>query len=426
MVKECMKRIYLLLLSLLSVTGVMAQATADTRVTIFDTNIRSLKVAPASNMYLPPVIVLGSDDQLIVNFDYVDYDVHYLRYSLLHCDAQWQPSQLQESEYLEGFNYADVTDYAQSEATFTHYFNYTFALPNEDMQFTRSGNYVLRVYEQDDPDKVLFQTRFMVCEPKVTVFTDVTSRTDETYNDAHQQLSINLQYKPGTIPDPYGELTTVGYQNTRTDNAVVLRKPMSAGIGTVTYEHQPELIFEAGNEYRRFETVNVHTLNMGVAAIEYVQPFYHATLYPDEPRRDTQYLYDQTQRGHFTIRNAEGDDSHVSSDYLVTHFTLNTGGVIEGGNIFLEGEFTHGLPASSTVMKYDPSTGCYVNDLLLKQGAYNYQYLWVPDGERVGRTYLIDGDKYQTVNQYLVMVYHRPSGGRYDQLVGYGIARSIN
>lgn len=421
------KRIKITVLnSLMVVMTCLAQATDNTRVTIFDANVRSLKVAPASNMYLPPVIVLNGDDYLTVNFDYIDYDLHYLRYSLQHCDALWQPSQLLESEYVDGFNYADINDYAQSESTFTHYFNYSFNLPNDEMRFTRSGNYVLRVYEQDDPDHVLFQTRFMVCEPRVTVLTDVTSRTDETYNDAHQQLTINLQYKPGTIADPYGELTTIIFQNTRTDNAVVLRRPMSAGIGTVTYEHQPELIFEAGNEYRRFETVNIHTLNMGVAGIDYVQPFYHATLYVDEPRHSQQYLYDQTQRGHFTIRNAEGSDSRVDADYVVTHFSLNTGGPVEGGHIFLEGEFTHGLPATTTVMKYDASTGCYVNDLLLKQGAYNYQYLWVPDGARVGETARIDGDKFQTVNQYTVLVYHRPLGGRYDQLVGYGLARSIN
>lgn len=421
-----MNRIFLLVIAGLLPIVMQAQVPDDTRIRIVDSNVRSLKVAPASNMYLPPVLVMGADDRLVVNFDYIDYDVHYLRYSLQHCDALWQPSQLLESEYIDGFNYADIDDYRQSESTFTHYYNYTFSLPNDNMVMTRSGNYVLRVYEQDDPDKVLFQTRFMVCEPKVTVLTEVTPNTDVDYNDAHQQLTINLNYKQGVIADPYGELKTVVFQNTRLDNAVVLRRPMSAGIGTVTYEHQPELIFEAGNEYRRFETVNIHTLNMGVAGIDYVQPFYHATLYVDEPRVNQQYLYDQTQRGHFTIRNAEGNDSDIDADYVVTHFMLNTAGPVEGGNIFLEGEFTHGLPASTTVMKYDASTGSYVNDMLLKQGAYNYQYLWVPDGASIGQTAVIDGDKFQTINQYMVLVYHRPTGGRYDQLVGYGLTRSLN
>ena len=197
------------------------------------------------------------------------------------------------------------------------------------------------------------------------------------------------------------------------------------GVGTVTYDHQPQLIFKAGNEYRRFETVFEHSLNMGVQAIEYFEPYYHATLYRDEPRIGREYVYDQTQHGRFTIRNAEADDNATEADYMVTHFTLDTGGERwTGGNIFLEGEFAHGLPAQQVLMQWDQTMMCYSCDLLLKQGAYNYQYLWVPDGTQVGRTDFIDGDKYQTVNNYYIRVYDRPSGERYDRLVGFGVTRS--
>ena len=224
-----------------------------------------------------------------------------------------------------------------------------------------------------------------------------------------------------------GETTRIYISNgiaSVADNEVTLRAPMSVGVGTVSYDHLPQLIFKAGNEYRRFETVFQHSLNMGVSAIEYFEPYYHATLYRDEPRFDREYIYDQTQHGRFTIRNAEEDDSRTESDYMVTHFTLDTGGPLNGGNIFLECEFAHGIPAQQVLMRYDQALGCYTCDLLLKQGAYNYQYLWVPDGTNIGRTDVIDGDKYQTVNNYYIRVYDRPSGERYDRLVGFGITRS--
>ena len=421
-----MKRKIITLLACLAVaTAAMAQEIEYTGVRIFDPSVHSVQVAPASNPYLPPVIMMGGDDRINVSFDILDYDVHYLRYSVYHCDAMWRPSQLVESEWVSGFNQADINDYAQSQATFTHYYNYALSLPNDEMQLLISGNYLLRVYEQDDPDKVLFQTRFSLCENRVGVQAGVTSRTDFDYNDAHQQLDITLNFKLGTIMDPYGELTTVVTQNTRTDNEVVLRQPMSVGVGTVTYDHQPQLIFKAGNEYRRFETVFEHSLNMGVQAIEYFEPYYHATLYRDEPRIGREYVYDQTQHGRFTIRNAEADDNATEADYMVTHFTLDTGGERwTGGNIFLEGEFAHGLPAQQVLMQWDQTMMCYSCDLLLKQGAYNYQYLWVPDGTQVGRTDFIDGDKYQTVNNYYIRVYDRPSGERYDRLVGFGVTRS--
>ena len=418
-------RIFALLSCCLAAQLSFAQSKVDTNPHIFDSNVRSLKVCLASNMYIPPILMMNGNDVLIVNFDYLDYDVHYLRYSVTHCNADWQPSQLIESEYVSGFNYADIEDYAPSEATFVHYNNYQFTLPNDDMEFLVSGNYMLSVYEQDDPSTILFQTRFSVCEGKVSVFPQVTSRTDVDYNNKYQQVSFDVRYKPNQIRDPYSEFTCVVTQNSRQDNAVVVRRPLMVGVDHVTYDHNRDLIFPAGNEFRRFETVSAHNLNMGVQSIRYYEPMYHAVLLVDEPRNTTQYLYDKTQFGHFTIRNAEAfGESALQADYMITHFTLDAGGRLNGGNVFLYGEFVEGYPAAQAMMKYDASSGCYTADLLLKQGAYIYMYLWVPDGISVGQTAKIEGDHYETVNEYLVKVYDRPTGERYDRLVGYGVAYS--
>ena len=112
----------------------------DTEVRIFNSNVRSLKIAPVDNAYGVPIIKLNSDEQLNVNFDVLTYDAHYLRYSIRHCNADWQPSQLLEHEYVSGFNQADITDFIQSEGTMAHYFHYDFTFPNEEMQILKSGN----------------------------------------------------------------------------------------------------------------------------------------------------------------------------------------------------------------------------------------------------------------------------------------------
>lgn len=410
---------------LLMAMAATAQNRVDTRTHIYDNNVRSLKVCLDNNMYIPPVLMLNGDNYLVVNFDYIDYDVHYLRYSVTHCNADWQPSQLLESEYVSGFNYADIDDYEQSMATYVHYYNYQFTLPNADMELLVSGNYLLTVYEQDDPDEVLFQTRFSVCEGTVGVYPQVTSRTDVEYNNRFQQVSFDVRFKSGQIKDPYSEFTCIVSQNSREDNAVVVTRPLMVMNDHVTYDHNRDLIFFAGNEFRRFETVAAHNINMGVRSIRYYEPMYHATLMVDEPRSEMQYLYDRTQFGRFTIRNAEAyDENPLEADYMITHFALDAGGKLNGGNVWLYGEFINGYPASQAMMKYDASNGCYTADLLLKQGAYNYMYLWVPDGTSVGLTSLIEGDHYETVNEYLVKVYDRPLGERYDHFVGYGVTYS--
>lgn len=399
----------------------------DTRVRIFDPVVKSLRIAPVNNPYLPAVYVLGSDEVLNVNFDVLLPEVQYLRYSVTHCDALWQPSQLVENEYIDGFNSADIDDYAPSQATFVNYYNYNFLIPNDNLRITRSGNYLLTVYPQDDPERILFQTRFYVSEHTVNVYAEATTNTDVDYNDAHQQIKFEVQARPGLIADPYTELTAVVTQNSRSDNAAVVRRPLMVNGNSIVFEHNRELIFPAGNEYRRFETVSVNYYNMRVSKVQYFQPFYHATVDIDQPRRYQQYLYDQTQYGRFTIRNAEMDDNDTRSDYMFTHFTLDTGGErLTGGRLFIQGEMTDGLPLNDCLMKWDEQAQAYTANLLLKQGHYNYQYLWVPDGTSVGQTQLIEGDKYQTINEYLICLYHRPFGERYDRLIGHALIHSSN
>ena len=392
---------------------------------VFDNSFRTIEISPLSNSYLPPIWVMGQDDNpLVVSFDNLSEDRKYLRYSLVHCNSDWTPSQLQESEYTNSFNYADIENYEYSSNTFAHYVHYSFTLPNENMQLLRSGNYIVKVYEQDNPDEILFQTRFSVCENIAMVKSSVSSRTDIDYNERHQQIEVEVIDHNHSVNDPFNDLTLIVSQNTRLDNEVTIKRPLLVSGNRYTFSHNSQLIFPAGNEYRRIETVAINAPSMGVMNMQFYEPYYHAILRTDNPRADQPYYYDKTQNGHFTIRNWESEHSDIEADYVVTHFSLDTDGPLTGGDIYIDGEFAEHLSENSRKMVYDASSGLYTADILLKQGAYNYQYLWLPDGVSVGSTSLIEGDKYQTVNEYLVKLYQRRPGDRYDRFIGFGITFS--
>lgn len=414
----------LILTAMVAVSAAVKAERVDTRTQVFDSNFRSLQVRLAGNDYFPPIITRGNDDHITISFDELKDDVTYMRYSLVHCNADWQPSDLVDSEFVDGFNYADIVDYEFSSGTFSQFVHYSFTLPNDDIRPLVSGNYLVRVYRENEPENTLLQARFSVCENEVSVSATVTSRTDVDYNREHQQVDFVVNTKNYKVRDMYGDLRAYVSQNSRPDNEVMVSHPMMATSNTATFSHNRALIFPAGNEFRRIETVATNYHTMGVERVEYFHPFYHATLRTDYPRANEAYLYDRTQFGRYTIRNAEADNSATCADYIVTHFVLDTGGPIDGGKIYIDGEFTNHLFNSTSLMKYDASTGCYVADLFLKQGAYNYQYLFVPDGSAIGVTSRIEGDKYQTINEYLVRVYNRRPGERYDRLIGYGIAFS--
>lgn len=415
---------FLVILSLLILSiSVNATDVNDMMTGIFSPRFKTLQVKLEGNDYAPPVITLNTDDRIIISFDELTEEHSYLRYSLVHCDAQWRPSRLVETEYVDGFNIGNIDEYEYSQLTTTHYVHYSLALPNNDVRFTVSGNYLLRVFSETDPDETILQARFMVNEAKATVSASVTSRTNIDFNGAHQQLSFEVDASKINIQNMYGDLIVAVSQNSRVDNEIILTNPLRVSSRKAYYEHLTPLIFKAGNEYRRIETVSVNYPGMGVAEIGYSDPYYHQVLYTDKPRSTTQYIYDRTQFGRFTIREYNSSQSDIEADYVLTHFSLELPEQYNYG-IFLDGDFTHRRFDPESRMVFNRATGMYEKTLLLKQGAYNYQYLAVPVGTMTGTTALVEGDFYETVNEYLIKVYCRYPGERYDRLVSVAMLYS--
>ena len=370
-----------------------------------------------------PVVMLG-EGELTVEFDELASDRRYMRYSLTHCNVDWIPSGLVESEYLDGFNEGTIEDYEFSRATTVQYIHYRITLPNDQVRFTVSGNYILRVYDESDPSETLLEARFMVVEPRMTMKEgSVSSRTDVDYNDRHQQLAFTLEADDLQVRDPFNDFTVIITQNNSPSTAVKLSHPLSLRGAGLVYEHLPELIFPAGNEYRRFETVSTRTTGMNIAATEYHGPYYHSWVGPDVPRAEGPYLYDSTQHGRYVIRERDSDRPATDADYVVTHFTLECDR-IHGAGVYVEGDLTSRSKLGRATMDYNPETGCYETALLLKQGSYNYRYL-VDDPDGKLSPAAVEGDFYNTTNEYQVAVYYRLPGDRYDRLVGYFILNSL-
>ena len=415
------KRLTLILLAAI-LTVLAAESRDDTMTGRFDERIRTLRVSPDGNPFGPPVLVIGSQDRLVFSFDELAEDRSYFRYRIIHCTADWRRSDLVGSEYLPGFNEAPVDDYELSRSTTVHYVNYRIVIPNDEMTPLISGNYLLQVYREDDPERTVAQWRFMVSEQTAPVSATLTSRTDRDYNDRHQQLQLTVDAEGLDGIDIFNDLIVVVSQNDRCDNEVALRHPLRLSGRKAVYEHQPELIFEAGNEYRRFETVSVNNPSMRVAGVTYSQPYYHHILETDASRADAPYSYDEDQDGRFVVREYNSSESDIEADYTVVHFSLDypeTPGMM----IFVDGDLTDRRFDDSALMKYNRETGRYETAMLLKKGAYNYQYLGVPPGARRGYTSYIEGDKYQTVNRYTVRVYVREPHARYDRLVGVAVIK---
>ena len=407
---------------IIAITGIVAMAQEPYYTRTFGFQWRTPQVYVEDNPLAPPVITLGEANRIVISFDQLAEDVTYLQYRILHCDADWTPSQLSELEYIDGINYNNVNDYAYSTNTFAHYVNYRVTLPNDEVQFTKSGNYVV-LFSPENSGEVVAQACFSVTERKVNVAAHATSRTDIGYNDQYQQVEVAIANPYYNIQSPFNDLKVVVTQNGRHDNAVTVSRPLRIMNNEIFFEHNRDLIFPAGNEYRRFEMVSVSYPGMNIAALQYYEPYYHATLNTDYPRNGANYLFDQTQHGRYVIRESNADDSSIEADYIAVHFALATD-KLRGGNVYIDGELTNHIYDENSIMQYNEDLQQYERVLLLKQGSYNYMYIFVPDGSRQATLAPTEGNHYETVNEYVVKVYHRPPGTRYDRLIGTTICYS--
>ena len=236
-------------------SGMANAAEPDTNEGIFNPFVRTVTLRNSDNFMAPPVIRLNTSDRLTLNFDIIGDAHDYLRYRVIHCNTNWTPSRLIESEYLEGFNEGEIPDFAYSSNTYVHYVNYNLEIPNDDFRLKYSGNYLLQVYSEENPDETLFQTRFSVTENAAAIGASVTPRTDFGFNTEWQQVNLSVDVAGFENLNPYQDLVVTVTQNNRPETTRTLLHPLRVEGTKVIFEHDANLIFKASNEYRRFDTL---------------------------------------------------------------------------------------------------------------------------------------------------------------------------
>ncbi|MBE6256011.1 MAG: DUF5103 domain-containing protein [Prevotella sp.] len=382
--------------------------------------IRTVQVIVNDDPLLPPVAKLG--DRVEIGFDELSHEYIRFIYKVEFCNADWSPAtEIFESDYMEGFNGLPIEDYETSFNTTVLYTHYRFAFPNEDVRLLLPGNYRVKVYsdERDADEEPVLEACFSLLQPCMSIAGEVLTNTDIDFQQRHHQISYSVNFGGQRVVDPARELRTVVMQNRRWDTAVVNLPPNIQRATGVEWNHRRDLIFDAGSEFHKFEILDVRLNGMNVDRMAWIGEQYHATLFSNAPQRN--YTYDSDVNGGYVIRHTGDEENDTHCEYLFVHFLLQRPQLLEG-DVYVCGLWDNGSPNPECKMTYDEKTGMYECGVFLKQGYYNYQFRQFVDG--VGRTALTEGDFYQTKNEYLILVYHRPQGARFDALVGYVILKN--
>jgi len=372
-----------------------------------------------------PVLMLNSDEQLTLHFDITAGEYGALSYRITHCNRDWNNSELFSSDYLEGFDENRITSYEASFNTTVSYTHYYISLPNEDIRFKISGNYVIDIYPEGEPDTPLLTRRFYVHEGVTS--TGVTFRRPMTpgTTESHQQPEITVSTGSLRINDPYRDITLSVLQNGRPDRAKMNLNPDFVGNGRLEYNSlSDKTLFPGGNEFRFFDIKTVRQKRQNVRAIEFFTGNYHVFLLPSEDREFRQYFSSDDFNGKYWIAMEESDTPDRDADYVYVYFTLPVSAEIRGGSVYVAGAFSDWSCDSRNRMTYNPSKGCYETVLFLKQGWYNYEYVFAADGSDQPSGVKFEGSHYETENDYLILTYFRDPAQRYDRLTGAAVVNT--
>ena len=382
---------------------------------IYSPQVKSLQVVVNQNWQSLPVMKLNSADRLYVGFDELSHDYHRYICHIERCEADWTTAtEMFESDWLNGFNDLIVDDYEHSINTTVPYTHYQFSLPNEQCHLKMSGNYRLHIQE-DGTDEDVLTVEFMVTEQSMQLSMTATTNTDQDTNGRHQQVSMSIGYMNHSVVRPDEQIQTVVMQNGREDNCRRNVRPAFVNQNGQEWSHAMEYIFDAGNEYRKYEVLDPTHPTMGIDYIRWDGDHYQVFPYISEPRPN--YLYDEDADGAFYIRNSDNRENDIISDYVWINYRLKSD-LVNDGYIVIDGQWT--TENSETYrMTYDENAGMYTASILQKQGYYSYQYLW-EDSRGTRRPLPSEGNFYPTENRYQAFIYFKEVGGRTWRLTAFG------
>lgn len=380
----------------------------------YEEEIRTVLLYPntgrATDVFSPPVTALGSNN-LVLQFDDLVESHEQYRVKIVPCTYDWKPSQVNNLDILNDFNEFNITKYEYSTDTKIAYIHYTFNLPPIKLP----GNYLLVAYRGTDEKDIILSKRFMVFNPNLNIQLMTNLMGISSTNRLNQQIDFKITYENYELINPMESIKVVLRQNQQWYNTVTLDRPTFFHEGELEYRFfNYENNFSAGNEYRFFDMRSLRYPGQRVANVDFGTRPTTVNIMPDQPRIYQAYAQYNDLNGDFFIQNQDTGGSS-ESDYLYTNFTLIANQEL-GGDVYVVGKMNNYKMDNSTKMEYNPKRKVYTNSQILKQGVYDYKYLI--KGDSVNNNYL-EGNHFETENDYEIFVYYRAPNLRGDLLLAY-------
>lgn len=395
-------------------------AQEDTSERILDDNIRSVQLNAGA---ATPVVDLKKG-QINLTFDYVSDEIMDFVYTIVHCNSDWSPSELGDNEYINGFTEDRITNITNSINTLVAYNYYQMTLPNSNMKWAVSGNYILKVFDDNDDHRLVLVRRFMVSENKWKVAAKLSPVINSSKIFTHQEIDFQVVHEGTIISNPEREVKAFVIQNMRWDRMMgpIAPRPFIANRSSLNFDFQDSIVFPGGKEFRYFDVRTFDFKGNNVLKIQRNTDTYQVFLQPEHDRSESHsYGLTGDMNGRFSIENRSQGQSFMQCEYANIMFILSRNAAFEDKEVYVVGGMTDWQLKPEFKMQYDAPSKSYFCNPLLKQGFYNYEFQVVNDNNfLISNDDDIEGNWHETENLYNIFVYYRPFGERYDRLMSSG------
>ena len=377
--------------------------------------LKSIQIAPVGEPLDFPAYELGSGAKIELSFDDLAYEWNNYAYRIFHCTKNWEKSDLILNQYLIGFEGNYMNDFAISVGTFVPYTHYKVQIPNADLKPRISGNYVIEVYQNDDPEDLILRRRFIVYENLVIPSVAVNRAFDLEEFSSQQQVSATVSLAGYPVQDYFNDLDLSILQNRRWNAARTGLKPAFINDGLLTYNFMGGEAFDGGSEFHTFDTKRLNQVGLGVKTSR-LDTCWEVYLYEKENKSIAVYSFQNDINGRRFFNRADVGNPDLAGDYCWVEFYFESPELEVPVYVF--GQLSDWELQSAYKLKYDAERGAYSRKILLKQGYYNYVFAH-PNDDGEASTRLTEGTYWQTRNDYSMIMYNRSMGLRYDRIIGY-------
>ena len=394
---------------------------------IYQKNIRSVKLHAYADQLSYPILKLNSTDRIELHFDDLDADVKYYSYTFVLCNADWTTAPMSQFDYMRGFANVRINTYRNASIALTRYTHYSAILPDKNTFPTRSGNYLLKVFTNGDTSKTVFTKRFLVVDMKAGIAATVLQPFNTAFAKTHQkiQFSINVQsIKPTNV---FQQIKVVILQNFRWDQSIKNIQPTFIRQNILEYNTENESLFPAQKEWRWLNLTSLRLQTDRIEKGDYTNKGQTLFVKPDGDRNGLRYMYYRDANGFCQYSTIEPVNPYWQGDYATVWFRYlpSNKQPFKEQDVYLYGELTNYELTEAHKLNYNAETGFYENKQMLKQGFYDYIYLLKDKKTGTIASDFTEGNWFETENNYTILVYYRPLGGRADELIAISLINSI-